>query len=143
MRGAILGLAIFGALAGGFLGMRWLGDADKVREAAKLVEDLGLSDNPEVKASLAKASSLVTAAYLLIVGALVAVPAAVVGLKKPEYTKVAGAVLIACAAVPAIFAMKSLVFTFFLVIAGGLCLKRAAGPMTKVSRYPQPLSSAA
>ena len=33
-------------------------------------------------------------------------------------------VLIACAVIPALFAMKSLVFTFFLLVAGGLCLAR-------------------
>jgi hypothetical protein len=54
--------------------------------------------------------------------AVVAVAATVVWMKRPEMRKAYGGVLIACALVPALFALKSLVFTFFLIVAGGVCL---------------------
>jgi hypothetical protein len=122
MRIAVLVLAVFGAMGAGLLGMMWLSDASKVNETTKIVKDLGLADDPKVKEAIAKANSHVTAAYLLLVAAVVALPAAIANLILPGKSKIIGIVLLACAIIPAVFAAKSLVFTFFLLIAGGLCL---------------------
>lgn len=145
MRFAILTLAILGTLAGGFLGMKWISDADKVKEATKLLQSLGGSDSPEVKSAIASANSTVTAAYLMVCGALIAVPAAIVAWKMPAYAKIAGIVLITAAGVPAFFAAKSLIFTFFFVLAGGLCLlvKSPATVNANATIYRQPAMAAA
>jgi hypothetical protein len=136
MRIAILALAALGILTSGFLGMKWVSDSSKVEQAAKLAQDLGVGEDPAVKAEVAKAKSAVTAGYLLMVGALGAIAASVMMIRMPAKSKVCGAALIACALIPALFAAKSLVFTFFLIVAGGLCLARktapaAAAPMTR------------
>lgn len=142
MRAAILTLAIIGSATSGLLGLMWVGSAGSVREATKFAEELGLTDSAEVKAAVAKANAAVTAAYLLLLGMAVSAAAAVTVVKKPEWTLACGVVLIGCAVLPALFAAKSLVFTFFLVIAGGLCLKRATA--TKATNtYPKPLSATA
>ena len=130
----------FRALCSGALGLKWISDSSKVNEAMKAVESLGLGDNPEIKAAVAKARFLVIAAYLLVLGAVVAVVTTVVWMKRPEMTKIYGGVLIACALVPALFAAKSLVFTFFLVVAGGLCL---AGKSSVPAVRPQPVGAGA
>ena len=122
MRAAILCLVVLGALGSGVLGLKWISDSSKVEEAMKAVQSLGLGDSPEIKTAAAKARSLVVAAYLMVLGAVVAVTTTAIWLKRSEMKKAYGGVLIACALVPALFALKSLVFTFFLIVAGGLCL---------------------
>ena len=135
MRAVILSLMVLGALGSGVLGLKWISDSSKVDEAMKTVQGLGLGDNPEIKAAAAKARSLVVAAYLMVLGAVVAVVATVIWMKRPEMKKVYGGVLIACALIPALFALKSLVFTFFLIVAGGLCLA-GKSPVPAARRHP-------
>ncbi len=121
----ILGLAIMGALFGGGLGAKWISDASKYKEELKLVTELGIA--PE---AVAQVNSYTRAGYLLILAALVAVPTAGVNLKLTGREKLCGAILIGCSLVPALFAAKSLVFTFFLIIAGGMSLYSSAAGRT-------------
>ena len=131
MRIAVLVLAVFGGLAAGFLGLSWVGDAGEARERLKTMEELGVS-----KAAIAEVRAFETAGYLLIVSMLAAFGAAVASWRGMH--KVAGGMLIGAALVPAVFAAKSLVFTIFLLVAGGLSFAVKPGapsPRELIERY--------
>jgi hypothetical protein len=113
MRIAVLVLAVVGGLTAGFLGLRWVSDAREAPKLLKMAEELGVS-----KEALAEVRAHETAGYLLIVSMLAAFGAAVASWRGEH--KIAGGLLIGAALVPALFAAKSLVFTIFLLVAGGL-----------------------
>ena len=131
MRVAVLVLAVVGGLAAGFLGLRWVSDAGEARALLKTMEVLGVA-----KEALAEVRAHETAGYLLIVSMLAAFGAAVASWR--GMNKVAGGVLIGAALVPAVFAAKSLVFTIFLLVAGGLSFAVKPGapsPRELIDRY--------
>jgi hypothetical protein len=131
MRVAVLVLAVFGGLAAGFLGLSWVSDASEARELLKTAQELGVA-----KEALAEVRAHETAGYLLIVSMLAAFGAAAASGR--GMNKVAGGVLIGAALVPAVFAAKSLVFTIFLLIAGGLSFAVKPGepsPRELIDRY--------
>ena len=132
MKATIIVLAVLGAAAGGFLGAKWVSDAAKYQQVIAQVSELGIA--PE---AVAQAKALTTAGYLLLAGALVAVPAAIASIKMQGKELIFGAVLIGCAAAPAVFAAKSLVFTVFLVIAGGLAIVRGLKSSPAAARRPE------
>jgi hypothetical protein len=113
MRIAVLVLAVVGGLAAGFLGMKWVSDVGEARKQLKKMEEFGVA-----KEALAEVRAHERAGYLLIVSMLAAFGAAAASWH--GMNKVAGGVLIGAALVPALFAAKSLVFTIFLLVAGGL-----------------------
>ena len=124
MRITMLILALLGAAGAGFLGYKWYSDSKKpeVQLARKLVEELGKEDTSEGRAAkekIAEVDRLILASYFL----MAAVPLALVGafLGDRGQGLVAGVVLLGAAIVPGVLAPKSLVFTFPLLIAGGLC----------------------
>jgi hypothetical protein len=131
MRIAVLVLAVVGGMAAGFLGLRWVNDAGEARELVKAMEELGVS-----KSALAEVRSHETAGYLLIASMLAAFGAAAASWRGMH--KVAGGMLIGAALVPAVFAAKSLVFTIFLLVAGGLSFAVKPGapsPRELIDRY--------
>lgn len=107
--GLILG--ILGGLAAGFLGMKWMGDANSLKASIEAARKLG--------ANMAELDKMATASYMLI-GAMVA---GIVGgiLAMMGKGKIAALLMLAGAIVPAIWAPKSLIFTFLLVIGGIVC----------------------
>lgn len=124
MRIAILVLAAVGGLASGGLGLKWVSDAGKAKQLVREVEKLGIAPD-----AVKEVGRVETAGYLLLVSMLAAVGGAVaVYLGK---TKVAGPVLLAAALLPALFTMKALVATIFLVAAGGLCFALKPGPSVR------------
>jgi hypothetical protein len=131
VKATIIGLAVLGAAAGGLLGAKWVADAAKYRDAIAQLSESGAA--PE---AVAQAKSLTAAGYLLIPGAVVAVPAAVASVRWDGKETVCGAPVVGCAVVPAVFAAKSLLFTFLLPTAGGLAVVR--GWKRTPARSPQP-----
>ena len=125
MRIAVMILCAIGALSSGFLGLKWVSDANKANELLKVAERLGVA-----KDEIAKLKSVKTAGYLLMLSAVGAIGAAVAVHLRKE--KVAGGVLLAAALIPALFAAKSLVFTIFLLVAGGLCFAIKPPAATKL-----------
>ena len=130
MRWVILGLALLGALLAGGIGAKWLGDADDNAATIKKLQEYqqGLQSKGSNTAALDKQMSglnnVIRAAYLLVIGCLASIGAAVaVGMNKIK-PMVAGSIWLGSALIPAFFEPKSLVFSFLLIIAGGLMLLR-------------------
>ncbi|HEV2841101.1 MAG TPA: hypothetical protein VGW39_07250 [Chthoniobacterales bacterium] len=104
--GLILG--ILGGLIAGFLGMKWMGDADSLKTSIEAARKLG--------ANMAELDKMVTASYMLI-GAMLA---GIVGgiLAMMGRGKIAALLMLAGALLPAIWVPKSLVFTCILLLGG-------------------------
>ena len=113
--GLILG--ILGGLLAGCLGWKWLDDANHVKAMIDFARSSG--------ASMAELDKTVTAGYMLI-GSMVGGILAIMG-----RGKIAALLMLAGVIVPAIWAPKSLVFTFLLLIGGIVCFfvkpRNAAG----------------
>ena len=108
MRKAGLILGILGGLAAGFLGMKWLSDANSMKEMIGTVRSLG-ADTSEI-------DKIITAAYLLVGSAVLGIVGGVMALKGKG--KIAGLLMLVGVIAPAIFAPKSLVFTCILLVGG-------------------------
>jgi hypothetical protein len=108
MRIAGLILGILGGLAAGFLGMKWMGDANSLKGQIEVVRKMGVN--------MDELDKMATASYLLI-GAMVA---GIVGgiLAMMGKGKIAAWLMLAGAILPAIWAPKSLVFTCILLLGG-------------------------
>ena len=104
--GLILG--ILGGLAAGFLGMKWMGDAESLKGQIELARKMGVN--------MAELDKMATASYMLI-GAMAA---GIVGgiLAMMGKGKIAALLMLAGAILPAIWAPKSLVFTCILLLGG-------------------------
>jgi hypothetical protein len=111
MRIAGLILGILGGLLAGFLGMKWMGDADSLKGQIELARKMGVN--------MADLDKMVTASYMLI-GAMVA---GIVGgiLAMMGKGKIAAVLMLAGAIVPAIWVPKSLIFTCLLLLGGIVC----------------------
>ncbi len=104
--GLILG--ILGGLAAGFLGMKWMGDADSLKGQIELARKMGVN--------MADLDKMITASYMLI-GAMVAgIVGGVLAMKGKG--KIAAALMLAGAILPAIWVPKSLIFTCLLLLGG-------------------------
>jgi hypothetical protein len=104
--GLILG--ILGGLFAGFLGMKWMGDAESLKGQIELARKMGVN--------MADLDKMVTASYILI-GAMVA---GIVGgvLAMMGKGKIAAVLMLGGAILPAIWAPKSLIFTCLLLVGG-------------------------
>ena len=132
MRILIVVLGILGALGAGFIGAKWLSDANANADTIKKLEEyeksLAASGNKaasdKVSIQMAGLHGVIRSAYLLVISCIAGLAGCVLfqfNMVKPQ---VAGIILVASAVVPALFEPKSLIFTFCLIIAGGLCLMR-------------------
>ncbi|MFO0815284.1 MAG: hypothetical protein U0796_18880 [Gemmatales bacterium] len=132
MRIVIVILGILGALGAGGIGAKWLSDsnthADTIKQLEEYEKNLKASGNQtasnKLSTQMATLNSIVRSAYFLVagcVGGLIAITLLFLNKIKPQ---VAGAVLIASAVIPALFEPKSLIFSFFMIVAGGLCFLR-------------------
>ena len=110
MRIAALVLGVLGGLAAAMLSIKWLGDAAQAKESIEAVRAMG--------GSMGELDSLVRAAYCLLGSFVLGIAGGVFSLKGKG--KLASALLLAGAVVPAIFAAQTLIATFFLVIAAPL-----------------------
>ena len=108
MRKAGLILGILGGLAAGFLGMRWLSDANSMKEMINTVRSIGV-DTTEI-------DKIITAAYLLLGSAVLGIIGGVMALKGKG--KVAAVLMLVGAIAPVIFAPKALTFTCILLVGG-------------------------
>lgn len=106
MLGLILG--ILGGVLAGFLGMKWLGDADSMKGQIAIARSAGVN--------MADLDKMVTAAYMLI-GAM---GAGIVGgiLAMMGKGKIAALLMLAGAILPAIWVPKALIFTCILLLGG-------------------------
>lgn len=102
--GLILG--ILGGLAAGFLGMKWMGDAESLKGQIELARKMGVN--------MGELDKMATASYMLI-GAMVA---GIVGgiMAMMGKGKIAALLMLAGAILPVIWAPKSLVFTCLLLV---------------------------
>ena len=113
MRIAVIILVIVGTLASIGLGIKWLSDFNTYKTEISAVEDL--KSDPDVAQALKDMEKLRTCSYALIVcGILALVSVFLMG----KIGKIAAAIILASAIIPAIFSPISLAFTFFFVIAG-------------------------
>lgn len=108
MRIAGLILGIVGGLAAALLGIKWLSDASSMRELIGAVRNAGV-DTSEI-------DKLVTSAYILLASGVLGFVGG--GLAFTRRGKIAAAVMVIGAVAPAVFAPKSLVFTFLLLVGG-------------------------
>jgi len=106
----VIVLSLLGIAACAFLGLNWLGDYNKSRDVIDALAAAG-TDVAEVK-------NLGRSAYALLLGSVVSLAAIFMVLKTKG--KPAAAILLLAGIVPAVFAPKALVFSFLLVLAGGL-----------------------
>ncbi|HKS42514.1 MAG TPA: hypothetical protein VJX74_18015 [Blastocatellia bacterium] len=108
MRIAGLVLGILGGLAAGFLGMKWLSDANSMKELVGAARNLGVD--------MTELDKTITAAYILLGSAVLGIVGGVMAFKGKG--KIAGLLMLIGAIAPAIFAPKALVFTCILLIGG-------------------------
>ena len=108
MRMAGLILGILGGLAAGFLGMKWLSDANQMKELTDLIRTAGI-DTSEL-------DKTITAAYLLIGSLVLGIVGGVLAFKGKGV--IAAVLMLIGAILPAVFAPKALVFTCILLIGG-------------------------
>jgi hypothetical protein len=112
MRIAVLILAILGALASAALGIKWLSDANEYKATLEAVAKMGI-DTSEI-------TSLIRGAYALLGGAVLALVGGFLAMNHKG--KIAAGVLALAVIAPAAMAPKTLVATFFLVIAAILAI---------------------
>lgn len=110
MKVAAIIIGILGALAAGALGAKWISDARSVQDKIDLIQSMG-GDVSEI-------NGLKAGAYVLVGSLFAGIGACVMLLRnKPKHA----AILMACAgALPCVFAMKALVFTWLLILAAVL-----------------------
>lgn len=124
MRMAILILALIGALASLALGMKWVGDYNDNQQLIVQLESLA-GQSEQGRAALSELAAVRTAGYLLMAMGLAAVGGVVVAKKQP---RVAAGIFGLAVVLPAIFTMKTLLATFFLLIAAVLSFRTTARP---------------
>jgi hypothetical protein len=140
-RGIII-MAIVGAAGAGLLGLKWLGDARGMSAAVKHAEQMTgqlkqLSANSDVDISAnfeladeawASWRNMVRAAWLLVIGAIASGAATYLLHKGKLDKRPAAATWLASSLLPAFFAPVSLVFSFLLVVAGGMTFMNQPEP---------------
>lgn len=107
MRKAGLILGIVGGLAAGFLGIKWLSDANADKAALDLMRSVGMA---------AEIDKIITAGYVLLVSAVLGFVGGFMALKGKG--KIAAVLMIVGAIAPVIFEPRALVFTFILLVGG-------------------------
>ncbi|MEM6996900.1 MAG: hypothetical protein AAF721_40735 [Myxococcota bacterium] len=112
MRIAAMILGIVGGLFSALLGMKWQGDANRHADALAAAQQLG--------ANVAEFESLMTASWFLVAGLVAGVVGVVFLVRKQN--RLAGAVMLGMAILPALFAAKALVGTAVLALAGVFAL---------------------
>ena len=143
LRSLVLAFGILGGLAAGFLGFKWNRDANDptnktlIEASRKLLEEAekGGAKGPrleEAKAQIAKYDKAVKASYILMAGLPVGIAAGVLGFLRISPI-VAGVLMLAAMAGPAVLAPPSLVFTCPFLVGGILAFlvkskPRAARP---------------
>jgi hypothetical protein len=123
MKLAIIILGILGSLAFGGLGAQWISDYEANRAQIKSLGTLAsaLGDKgSEVERAINGVERARAAGYVMVMAALAGVAAS---LSVGRSARVAGAVLLIGAALPALLAPLSLLAGFLLVIAGVLALR--------------------
>ena len=108
MRIAGLILGILGGLIAGFLGMKWMGDADSLKGQIELARRAGVN--------MAELDKMATASYLLIGAMLAGIVGGILAMMGKG--KIAALLMLAGAILPAIWAPKSLIFTCLLMLGG-------------------------
>lgn len=114
MRIAALILGLLGALASLGLGAKWVSDYNQFKDTIAQMESMAAQSGVASDA-VKELDNLKTAGYLMIVMGLASVAGAILALKK---AKVAAIIFILGFLLPAIFSMKTLLATFFLLLAG-------------------------
>jgi hypothetical protein len=120
VRYIVLTLAVLGGLASAGLGYKWMSDAREVRPVLYAMlqnpDFANVASDPEVKPKLQELERLTTASYFL----LAAGPLALAGgiLAVTGRGNLAALFLLAAAAGPIVFTLKSLLTTSLLLIGG-------------------------
>ncbi|MBB5517349.1 hypothetical protein [Amphiplicatus metriothermophilus] len=115
MKIAIVILAVLGAIAAGFLGVKWLGDLSALGNMSELQRMAVRSAAAAQGQSLDKMGA---AAFLLILAFLAGLAGAFFTLK--NRLPLAGGLLVGAGLVPVLIQPQAVVFTFLLIAAGGL-----------------------
>jgi hypothetical protein len=119
MKIAALVVGLIGALMTLGLGSKWVSDYDKNKDLIESLQKISAAAGGEAQSAMSELNKTKNAGYLMVVFGLVAAVAAALVFK---IAKPSGAIMIAAALIPAALAPKSLVFSFFLIIAGVLAL---------------------
>lgn len=117
MKITIIILAVLGALAAAFLGMKWLGDLGTLAGMSELERETAKYMAAAEGKSLDKMG---TAALVLVASAVAGIAGAVFAWKGKF--ALAGGLLLGAGLLPVVVQPQTLVFTFFLVVAGGLAV---------------------
>jgi hypothetical protein len=115
MKIAVVVLAILGALASGFLGMKWMGDLSALGNMSELERMAAQSIAAAQGQSLNKMGA---AAFILILGALAGFAGAFFTLKNKF--ALAGGLLLGAGVFPVLFQPQAVFFTSLLIIGGAL-----------------------
>ncbi|HMG06565.1 MAG TPA: hypothetical protein VK581_13980 [Chthoniobacterales bacterium] len=107
--GLILG--IFGGLAAGFLGMKWMGDANHLKASIDFARKMGVN--------MAELDKMATASYMLICAMVAGIVGGILAFMGKG--KIAAILMLAGGILPAIWAPKSLIFTCLLLLGGIVC----------------------
>jgi len=106
MRIAGLILGILGGLAAALLGIKWLSDAASMKELIGAARNIGV-DTAEI-------DKLITSAYFLLASGMLGIVGGVLAFKRKG--KIAASLMLAGVVAPALFAPRSLVFTWLLLV---------------------------
>ena len=119
MKVAALIVGLLGALITTGLGIKWMSDYQDNKATIESLAKMGGALGGAGGEAMAQLESMHRASYAMVALGLLAIAASVMVFKK---SKPSGAVLIAAAVIPAVFAPSTLIFSFLLVIAGILAL---------------------
>lgn len=134
MKIAALILGILGSLSTLYLGAKWVGDYGTHQAKLESLEVFaGQLGSEKVSGVLSegmnKLKNLRLVGYWMIAFGALSLAASFLLWK---FGKIAGLIMLAAPIVPALFMPKTLIFTFFLFIAGGLTLLSARSQRPKV-----------
>lgn len=115
MKIAVIILAVLGALAAGFLGMKWMGDLAALGNMSEFERMAAKSMAAAQGQSLDKMQA---AAFILVLGALAGFAGAFFALK--NRFALAGGLLLGAGVFPVLFQPQAVVFTSLLIIGGAL-----------------------
>ncbi|GER07736.1 hypothetical protein GCM10007972_22530 [Iodidimonas muriae] len=110
MKMASIILGVLGALAVGFLGMKWMSDFGSLNEMERLAAQAQLA------AQGGSLDKMITASFIMIAGFFVGLAGVFMSLK--ERYALAGGLMLGAGILPPLFAPQTFIFTALLIAAG-------------------------
>lgn len=102
------------------IGIKWISDYNELKKGIVAAEELAKKTGKDMSSEFAEVKKMRIASFLLLILGITGIASGF--LMGKLGSKVAGIIMIASAAIPAIFEPKALIFTFLLIIGGILAL---------------------